>query len=54
MVGLAQTTTPDYAISTKHIINIQAIVMRRAYTQWLNLKTARKFSLPASRLCVLA
>jgi hypothetical protein len=54
MVGLAQATTPDYAISTEHVINIQAIVMSFAHTQRLNLKTGRKNPSPTSCLGVLA
>jgi hypothetical protein len=54
MVGLAQTTTPDYAISTEHVTKIQAIVMSFAHTQRLNLKTGRKNPSPTSRPGVLA
>jgi hypothetical protein len=54
MVGLVQTTTPDYAISTEHVTKIQAIVMSFAHTQRLNLKTGRKNPSPTSCLGVLA
>jgi hypothetical protein len=54
MVGLAQTATPDYAISTEHVIKIQTVAMIFARTLWPNLKTGRKFPTPALCLCAVA